>query len=64
MSREKLYKTFFRSATNWEEFSSAEKVEDETDLTYSEARERCEAFNKNRTEAQERAGMKLEFTEQ
>jgi hypothetical protein len=58
------YKTFKRSCRNWQEFSSARKITDETGLTYDEAKRRCEQFNANRTPAQIRRGTKLEFTEQ
>ena len=55
------YRTFKRSARNWEEFASARKITDETGLTYEEARERCQEYNENRTAEQERKGTKLEF---
>ena len=58
------YKTFKRSATNWQTFASARKITEETGLTYEQARERCEQFNNNRTSAQIRKGTKLEFTAQ
>lgn len=58
------YKTFKRSATNWKQFGSARKITEETGLTYDQARERCEAFNNNRSTAQIRRGTKLEFTAQ
>ena len=58
------YKTFKRSAKNWEEFSKARKITEETGLTYEQARQRCEEFNNNRTSAQVRKGTKLEFTAQ
>lgn len=58
------YRTFKRSCRNWQEFASARKITEETGLTYEQARERCEAFNANRTTAQIRKGTKLEFTQQ
>lgn len=58
------YRTFKRSCRNWNEFASARKITEETGLTYEQARERCEAFNSNRTSAQIRKGTKLEFTAQ
>lgn len=58
------YKTFKRSARNWQEFTSARKITVETGLTYEQARQRCEEFNNNRTPAQIRKGTKLEFTAQ
>lgn len=57
-----FYKTFKRSATNWQTFSSARKITVETGLTYEQARQRCEEYNNNRTAAQIRRGTKLEFT--
>jgi hypothetical protein len=56
------YKTFKRSATNWEQFASARKITVDRGLTLDEARRACEAFNKNRTSAQISRGTKLEFT--
>lgn len=58
------YKTFKRSATGWKSFGSSRKITVETGLTYSQARERCQEFNANRTPAQIRKGTMLEFTEQ
>lgn len=59
----KNYTTFLRSARNFREFASAPKIIQETDLTYSEARDKCAEFKKNRTESQIEAGTLLEFTE-
>jgi hypothetical protein len=56
------YKTFTRSATNFEEMRSARKTTRHTGKTYEEAQKLCEDFNKNRTPAQIRKGTKLEFT--
>jgi len=58
------YKTFTRSARNWQEFASARKRTVDTGLSYDEARARCEHFNSNRTAAQIRRGTKLEFTKE
>ena len=58
------YKTFLRSARNWEEFSKAEKIEQENGLTLAEARDICTSFNMNRTEAEKEAGTKMEFEEE
>lgn len=58
------YKTFKRSATNWEEFATARKVTVEIGLTEEQARERCDRFNENRTSAQIRKGTKLEYTKE
>ena len=57
------YYTFKRSCRNWQEFSAARKITDETGLTCNEARRRCEEFNRTRTAAQIRRGTKLEFAE-
>lgn len=56
-----FYRTFKRSCTNWQEFARARKVTEDTGLTYEQARERCEEFNKNRTPRQKRKGTKMEF---
>jgi len=56
------YRTFKRSARNWAEFSSARKVTVDTRLSYDEAQRACQAFNANRSPAQIRKGLKLEFT--
>lgn len=55
------YRTFFRSALSFEEFSTATKTPDEESLTLQEARERCQEWNANRTDAEIAAGTKLEF---
>lgn len=56
------FTTFLRSARNFEEFAKAEKVIQETDLSFEEAREACQQYNANLTEAEKEAGTKLEFT--
>lgn len=58
------YKTFKRSARNWEELSTAKKITVDTGLSLKEAREACKEFNDNRTEQEIEAGTKLEFTEE
>lgn len=58
------YRTFKRSARNFEEFASAEKIEVETGLTISEALLACHDFNTNRSAAEEEMGTKLEFEEE
>jgi hypothetical protein len=60
----KTYRTFKRSATCWESFSSARKITADRGLSADEARERCKAFNENRTAAQKRRGTKMEFEEE
>ena len=59
-----LYKTFKRSCRNWQEFASARKITSETDLTFEQARQRCEEFNASRSPAQVKRGTKMEFTAQ
>jgi len=59
----KRYRTFKRAARSWEEFASARKTTDIRGLTYEEACARCREWNKSRTPAQVRRGMKLEFEE-
>jgi len=63
------YKTFKRSykidpekpyITN--NFLRGRKITEETGLTYEQARQRCEDFNKNRNSRQIRKGTMLEFT--
>ena len=56
------YKTFKRSCTDWKSFGSARKTTVDTGLSCDEARQKCEAYNNNRTSAQIRKGTKLEFT--
>ena len=58
------YRTFTRSCRNWEEFARARKYEDRRNLTREEARDRCTAFNDNRTPAQIKRGTKMELTAQ
>jgi len=59
-----LYRTFKRSARNFEEFSSAEKQTVDTGIIWAEAREQCEEFNNNRTSVEIEAGTKMEFEEE
>jgi hypothetical protein len=56
------YKTFLRSCTSWETFAKARKTTVFTGLSYSEAREECEKYNKNRNSRQIKKGTKMEFT--
>lgn len=58
-----MFTTFLRSARNFREFASAEKIIQETDLTLEQARAACDEFNDNRSERQIEAGTKMEFTE-
>lgn len=57
-----MYSTFIRSARNFQEFASAEKIVQETDLIHEEARAACQNFNSNLTDAEKEAGTKMEFT--
>ena len=58
-----MYKTFKRSYGRSGNFLAARKITVDTGLTYKEARERCEEFNKNRNARQIRNGTMMEFTE-
>jgi len=55
------YRTFKRSARNFEEFASAEKLEEENGLTLTQARADCAQFNATRSAEEIAAGTKLEF---
>lgn len=55
------YRTFKRSARNFEEFANADKIEVDTDLTIDAAREQCKEFNDNRNADEIEAGTKMEF---
>lgn len=55
------YRTFIRSARNFEEFASADKIEQDSGLSHDEAYLACQDFNSNRTEAEIEAGTKMEF---
>lgn len=61
MDDERCYRTFKRSATNFEEFSKARKIPCDRNLTVDEARRACAQFNDNRTQDQIRKGTKMEF---
>lgn len=58
------YRTFIRSARNWQEFSSARKITVDRSLTYEQALRRCQEYNANRDTRQIRRGTKLEFTQE
>ncbi len=55
------YRTFKRSATNFDQFSTARKITVERGLTREQAVEQCQRFNDNRTPAQLRKGTAMEF---
>lgn len=55
------FRTFKRSARNWQEFASARKITVDRGLTEDQAREQCRAYNENRTAAQIRKGTKMEY---
>lgn len=57
------YKTFKRSARNWDEFATARKFTVSRGLSLEEARRQCDLWNGNRTAAQIQRGTKLEFTQ-
>lgn len=56
------YITFLRSARNFREFGSAQKIIQETGLSLEQAKEDCANFKANRTESQIEAGTLMEFT--
>lgn len=56
------YYTFKRTCSDWASFASARKLRDESNLTYDEARRRCEALNAELSPAQKRRGTRYEFT--
>lgn len=58
------YRTFLRSARNWQQFSRGRKVTQEQGLTYEQAQERCREYNQNRTPRQIRRGTMMEFEAQ
>jgi len=55
------YRTFLRSARNFEEFAKASKRTVDENLTYEEARRACQNYNNNRTRQQIARGTKMEF---
>jgi hypothetical protein len=57
----KNYRTFKRTCTDWESYSKARKIEDMSNLTYSEAARRAERLNESLTPAQKRRGTRYEF---
>lgn len=58
----KTYVTFKRSARNFKEFASAEKIRVSEGLTLQAARRECAEFNNHRTRADIEAGTRMEFT--
>ncbi len=60
----KTYRTFLRSANNFEEFSSAEKREVDTCLLWKDARQACDEWNNSRSKRDILSGTKLEFEEE
>lgn len=55
------YIVFSRAATNWEQFSSANKRVIRKGLTREEARSMCKEFNDNRSQVQRKRGIAYEF---
>jgi len=64
MAETGYYRTFKRSAKNWEQFARARKITVQTGLTYEQAREMCRDSNDNRTQQQIHNGTKMEFERQ
>ncbi len=60
----KTYRTFLRSANNFEEFASADKREVDTGLLWEVARQACNEWNNNRSKHDILSGTKLEFEEE
>ncbi len=60
----KTYKTFIRSCTSFATMAKARKITQDTGLCYEEARNRCDAYNANRTARQIAKGTKMEFTQE
>lgn len=58
------YRTFLRSCTCFEEYSAAEKIEQDTGLTWAEARAACTEWNAARAPDEVASGTKLEFEEE
>lgn len=56
-----MYRTYKLSSKNWKEFGSARKITVSTGLSFDQAREECDLFNKNRTSRQIAKGTFLEF---
>ena len=56
------YKTFLRAARDWEEFAKNQKTVVERGLSEEQAREACYRFNTDRSWAQIKAGLKMEYT--
>lgn len=60
----KTYRVFKRSATNWEEFATANKITFRRGCTLEQARKICSEFNDNRTPKEIERGTKLELEEE
>jgi len=58
------YRTFKRTCTDWKSFARARKIEDMRNLSYEDARNRCQYLNKQLTARQVKAGTKFEFERQ
>lgn len=58
------YKTFLRSATNWNSYATSRKITQSTGLTAEEAREQCKQYNDNLTSRQIRKGTKMEYAQE
>ncbi len=59
---EPTYTTFLRSSRNWKEFANNPKEAVDTGLSFSEARESCTTYNKDRSATEIENGTMLEFT--
>lgn len=55
------FRTFKRTARNWEELARARKHIVDRGLSYEEARRKCREYNEARNAQQIRLGTKMEF---
>ena len=58
-----MYKTFLRSARNFDEMSKARKTTVSTGLTFNDAWQQARDYNNARNAKQLAKGTKMEFTE-
>ena len=61
LGKVETYRTFIRSARNWQEFARGRKTTVDRGLTWSEASKACKAYNKDRTSRQISKGTMIEF---
>jgi len=61
LGKVETYRTFIRSARNWQEFARGRKTTVNRGLTWSEASRACKAYNKDRDSRQIAKGTMMEF---